>query len=130
MIRLPSGPLTAGFVLAATVGLALAAGGGRVDADQAKLCRITLPALEPAGSAIAHIHTKSARPGIRIDYTSAQNGRAASPHFAICRFAPTDRTELARVTTDRGEMSGASVYLLRRYYIDTPDGTAAEPTSG
>lgn len=98
-----------------------------VDADRARLCRIALPALEPAGTRIAVIRTRPIENGVRIDYRATLGDQAALPRFAACRFALGRRADLEAITTDRGEVPGATVYLLKRYYVETDEGTAADP---
>lgn len=98
-----------------------------VDGDQARLCRIALPALEPAGSRIAVERAEAADRGVRIVYRVTEASGMQREAFAACRFALGRPKEIEAIRTDRGEVPGATVYLLRRYYIDTPDGVAADP---
>jgi branched-chain amino acid transport system permease protein len=98
-----------------------------VDEDQARLCRIALPALEPAGSRIAVERAEAAERGVRIVYRVTDASGLRREAFAECRFALGRPKDLEAIRTDRGEVPGATVYLLRRYYVDTPDGVAADP---
>ena len=107
-------------VLAGIAGCALL-----VDADQARICRIVLPAIEPAGARIALRRVRPAEAGVRIDYETDSAGNGASPRHAVCRFGPG--ADLLGITTDRGEVPGPRIFLLKRYYIDTPEGAAADP---
>lgn len=107
----------------ALLGLALASC-TPVDSDQARICRVALPALEPPGTRIAIARTAAVPSGVRIDYRA---GEPSTRHYATCRFSPANRVDLVGVTTDRGELAGATVYLLKRYYVETADGAAADP---
>ncbi len=145
-------PVAAGALLAAA--LALTGCGQRVDEAQARLCRMALPALNPEGSDIRITRLALARegPGIRIDYTvtapaiagtsRAGTSRAgtnrAGPNragpvraFAICRFDPVPFSEieprLAAIETQDGPVSGASVYLMQRFWLRSPEAYAADP---
>ena len=114
--------------LAVLAGTALLAGAGCafvVDRDQARICRVVLPALEASGTRIALSRTARADGGVRVDYRATPPDGRALPRFAVCRFGPAN--DLVGITTDRGEVPGARLYLLKRYYIDTPDGIAADP---
>ena len=98
-----------------------------VDEDQARVCRIALPALEPAGSHIAVERAEAAERGVRIVYRVSEASGIQREAFAECRFALGRPKEIEAIRTDRGEVPGATVYLLRRYYVDTPEGVAADP---
>lgn len=129
----PRARLVAGLVAGLAAGLALALPGCAVlDADQARLCRSALPAIEDGGGRVEVVRTAGGPEArsLRIDYRTLREGRTVT-RYVICRFARgTGRTELAGITTDRGEVSGARLYLLNRYYLDTPDGIAGDPGSG
>lgn len=100
-----------------------------IDGDQARLCRIALPALEAPGTAIAVRRIAAIEHGARVTYRATPPGKAALERFAQCRFAIGRRLDIEAITTDRGEVPGATVYLLRRYYVSTPEGVAADPGS-
>lgn len=125
--------LVAGRSAGLAAGAALALAGCAVlDVDQARLCRSALPAIEDGGGRIEVVRTAGGPEArsLRIDYRTLREGRVVT-RYAVCRFAGgTGRTELAGITTDRGEVSGARLYLLNRYYLDTPDGVAGDPGSG
>jgi len=112
----------------------------RIDEEQARLCRMTLPALNPDGADIRITRLVPARdgPGIRIDYTvtpSAEIGirSRAGPQRAwvICRFDPvpfsTSAPRLAAIETQNGPVTGASVYLMQRFWLRTPEAATADP---
>ncbi|MCJ2032293.1 hypothetical protein MKK50_23285 [Methylobacterium sp. J-043] len=122
--------------LAGAVILWLAAGFGcdtALDARRATLCRRAVPALAPPGAAIDLLRVGSgARSGsVRVDYrlTGSAGGlakaEATRPRFLVCHFGAGD--DLNAVTTEQGPMTGASLYLLRHYYLTTPEAEAADP---
>lgn len=98
-----------------------------VDSDQARLCRIAVPAIEPAGSRIAILRAEGAPSGVRLDYRSEPPGEVAARHGVACRFSAANRTDLVGLVRDGAEVPGATIFLLKRYFIDTPDGIAADP---
>lgn len=120
MTAIPRGPALL------LVPLALA-GCAPVDRDQARLCRIALPALEAPGTRIVVQRIAAVEGGVRVAYRATPPAGETLARFAECRFAPGRRTEIESVTTDRGQVPGATVYLLRRYYVETPEGIAADP---
>ncbi len=105
-----------------------------VDGDQLRICRSTLPALNP-GLAIT---VTGAQPGpekrsIRVEYTVERIDRAPVERWVICQFASDSLTarkgELTGLSTEDGPISGASLYLMKHYYLDTPEGMAGDPGS-
>jgi branched-chain amino acid transport system permease protein len=105
-----------------------------VDGDQLRICRSTLPALNPG---LAIIVT-GARPGpekrsIRVEYTVERIDRLPVERWVICQFASDDLTarkgELTGLSTEDGPVSGASLYLMKHYYLETPEGMAGDPGS-
>jgi branched-chain amino acid transport system permease protein len=124
--------LAAGAALAAV----LAACTFSVDAEQARICRIALPALNDPGSRVV---VERAQPGpgersVRLDYRV--EGLVGPPvgRWALCRFAAEglspNKAELVGVETDRGPLSGSSVYLLRRFYVGSAEGLMGDPGEG
>lgn len=125
-----------GCLAAACLGLLslLDACGPTVDAEQIRICRIALPALNPD----AQITVLRAQPGwerqsLRLDYEVARPNRPVLDRSVVCRFAgeglSTDKTDLIGVLTEQGPLSDTNLYLLKRYYIDTPDGIVGDPGS-
>ncbi|WP_230531940.1 branched-chain amino acid ABC transporter permease [Microvirga roseola] len=112
----------------------LAACGLSTDAEQTRVCRSALPALNPG----ARITVEQVRAGpvprsLRIDYLAEYPDRPLLERFAICQFAAEglspNKAELTGLATEEGEVSGANLYLLKRYYIETPEGVAGDPGS-
>lgn len=101
--------------------------GGRPDAARADLCRRAVPAVAPrdAPIEILHVGPGSGSGSVRVDYRIADRADAAKARRVVCGFGPGN--ELLSVTTESGALSGASVYLLRHYYLDTPDSQRSDP---
>lgn len=112
----------------------LTACGIAIDAEQARACRSALPALNSG----AVITVERVREGpiprsLRIDYIAQYADRPVLQRFAICQFAAEglspNKAELTGIGTEEGPLSGASLYMLKRYYLDTPEGAAGDPGS-
>jgi branched-subunit amino acid ABC-type transport system permease component len=112
----------------------LAACGIAIDAEQARVCRSALPALNSG----AEITVERVREGpvarsLRIDYVAQRPDHPPLERFAICQFAAEglspSKAELTGLGTEEGPLSGASLYMLKRYYLDTPEGAAGDPGS-
>ena len=104
-----------------------------VETDQARLCRMTLPALAPPGANIA-VLKQTAFPdgrGLRVDYRLSEVGAPPRTLFAECRFRlpgrPEHSDDLVGVTTDDGPLSDVRRAILIRYWLATPDARAADP---
>jgi branched-chain amino acid transport system permease protein len=126
------GPRALSALLLLTLGLA---GCSWVDADQARICRSALPALEQTGSRIEVLRIAAGRDArsVRIDYLTTLGPRSRT-RFALCRFAAdglqAGKAELVDVVTPEGPLGGARTYLLRRYYLETAEGLAGDPAAG
>ncbi|QRM27513.1 branched-chain amino acid ABC transporter permease [Microvirga sp. VF16] len=112
----------------------LAACGISIDAEQARVCRSALPALNPdAAITVERVQTGPVPRSLRVDYLAHYPDRPILERFAICHFVAEglspNKTELVGLATEEGPLSGASLYLLKRYYLDTPEGAAGDPGS-
>jgi branched-chain amino acid transport system permease protein len=112
----------------------LTACGISIDADQARVCRSALPALNPgAVITIERVRGGPVARSLRIDYVAQHPDRPVLQRFAICQFAAEglspNKAELTGLGTEEGPISGASLYMLKRYYLDTPEGAAGDPGS-
>lgn len=110
----------------------LAACGELIDADEARLCRMTLPALNDA----ARLDVQQTRPGpfpfsLRIDYRAIGADGAMQARFVICRYSSERGARGPRVltglATEFGPMADASFFFLKRFYLDVPDAGAVDP---
>ncbi|MEH3116463.1 MAG: hypothetical protein PGN25_02340 [Methylorubrum populi] len=121
--------------LAGALSLWLAAGSGcgtAVDGRRATLCRRAVPALAPPGADVGllRVGPGASRGSVRVDYRLVGGGalpksEAARPRFLVCHFGAGD--DLTALTSERGPVNGASLYLLKRYYLATPEAEAADP---
>lgn len=131
------GPLSANIRRAAILfctGLLLAGCASSLDAQQARICRSALPALNPGAHVnVVRVEAGPAPRSLRIDYDVDVPGRPVLNRFAICRFAAEglspNKAELIEIATEQGPLSGASLYLLKRYYLESPEGVAGDPGS-
>ncbi|MEH3147780.1 MAG: hypothetical protein PGN34_21105 [Methylobacterium frigidaeris] len=110
----------------------LGACAGSVDAEQARTCRRVLPTLVPPDASIRVLRVAAGTQprSVRVDFSQAREGRSPTTRWAVCAFSDRSRTDLAGVTSDHGPVGGASLYLLKHYYLDTPDAALAEPGAG
>ncbi|MBB2964789.1 hypothetical protein [Methylobacterium sp. R2-1] len=135
MLRgLPDGGRAAALVGA--LALWLVAGSGcdtALDARRATLCRRAVPALAPPAAEISllRVGPGASRGSVRVDYRlaggsgSLPRAEATRPRFLVCQFGAGD--DLTALTTEQGPVNGAALYLLRRYYLATPEAEAADP---
>ena len=105
-----------------------------VDSEQLRICRSVLPALHPGGRVAVLRAENGIEPDtVRIEYTVEAADGTQAEHWAVCRFPAAglaaNKADLLGVTTPDGPLSGASVYLLKKYYLDTPEGVAGDPGS-
>ncbi|UVF21879.1 branched-chain amino acid ABC transporter permease [Microvirga terrae] len=112
----------------------LSACGISTDAEQARVCRSVLPALNPgAAITVERIQAGPAPRSLRVEYLAQFPDRPILQRFAICQFVAeglsAKKAELEGLATEEGPLSGASLYLLKRYYLDTPEGSAGDPGS-
>lgn len=128
--------------LALVAALAATACSDRLDQTRVSLCRMSLPALNPPGSEIRIVRVQAGESerSIRIDYMISNapvpglHARAISgPRrgFIECGFSAVPFSEieprLESIVTESGPVSGASVYLLQRFWLRTPEASAADP---
>lgn len=123
------------FLLAAGL-LALVALGGCspvVDADQARICRSLIPALNPAEAALTitrSVPLPQARE-LRIFYTAREPGRPVRNRAVTCTFAGAglarNKLDLLAVGTEAGPLSQSADYFLRRFYLAAPDFALQDP---
>ena len=106
---------------AVLVAAALAAGllcgcDGSVQRRRLAICSRTVPALT-ASEGDARILRAGSGPtpnSVRVDYAVGSR-----PHSVVCRF--DSGAALSGIATDGAPLTGASLYLLRHYYLDAPD---------
>ncbi|MGL4810756.1 MAG: hypothetical protein ACRCXM_03180, partial [Beijerinckiaceae bacterium] len=116
------------------LGLIMLAGCARsVDETQARACRAVIPALHEnsASLIVTRIAPADSSRIIRIDYRARATTGPERAHFLICGF-PSDglgqkKTEIVALRTERGTVTGASLYFMKRFWIDTMEAELALP---
>jgi branched-chain amino acid transport system permease protein len=104
-----------------------------LETDQARLCRMALPALMPQEARIAILaQTPDADGrGLRVAFSTRTLAGAPQNHLAACRFRmagrPRESRDLTSLTLDGQSVSEARLFLLIRYWLATPEGRAADP---
>ena len=89
--------------------------------ERVATCRRALPAVVPR----ADIRLLRAAPGpaadtVRVDYADGDRQR-----WLTCRFDAG--ATLVALVTEGANLSGPSLYMLKRFYLDTPDAVADDP---
>lgn len=102
-----------------------------VDPDEARICRLVAVALADGTPTILRQGRAASPEGVaevRIDY---QSGSPARRGFVQCRFAPHQpglgRPDLQSVRDDTGPLSDPRLFVLRRFWLDTPEADRADP---
>ena len=105
-----------------------------LETDQARLCRMALPAIEDADAKIQIVGQSAFVDGrgLRVDYLAAAPSGAMAPHFAECRFLapgrPRKSQDLISVVTDRGKLGDYQLATLIRFWLATSEARAADPS--
>jgi branched-chain amino acid transport system permease protein len=104
-----------------------------LETDQARLCRMALPALMPQHARIA-ILAQAPDPdgrGLSVAFSAETPGEEPQTHLAACRFRmagrPRESRELTSLILDGQPLSESRLFLLVRYWLATPEGRAADP---
>jgi branched-subunit amino acid ABC-type transport system permease component len=104
-----------------------------LDPDQIRICRQTLPALNP-DNATFRILRSAPLPqgdGVAITYEATGTRSPRRDHIVACRFAASKlqaHQQILTMVSDDGEPLGpASLYMLRRFWLNTPDAAMADP---
>ncbi len=122
----------AGALVLASVA-ALAGCARTVDADQARICRTLIPALNAPDAAIDIVRTvPSDQAGrIRVYYVVTEPGRDRRNRFVDCTFRgdalSRARGELVAVATERGRLGEAAFLFLERFYLRSPEAALEDP---
>ena len=112
--------------------LALAGCSRLVETDQARLCRMALPAVAPPDSTIEVLSQREFPDGrgLRVVYR-LDSGSPASTHFVDCRFRqpgrPLRSDEMIALALDGQPLSDVSLYFLERFWLATPEAREADP---
>lgn len=134
------------LLMIALAAIAFAACTRQIDPSEARLCRSVMAALNPeaehidirlqrpvdGGVAVTKNSPALPDPGIAFVYATQTPGATDRRHLLVCRFQngprgtlPADR--LSSVETERGVLGAARIYILKRYWLETPDGQIADP---
>jgi branched-subunit amino acid ABC-type transport system permease component len=103
-----------------------------VETDQARLCRMALPAVSPPDSTIDVVSQREFPDGrgLRVVYHVGPDF-PASAHFIDCRFRqpgrPARSDEMTGLAVDGRPLSDVSLYFLTRFWLATPEARAADP---
>jgi branched-chain amino acid transport system permease protein len=114
----------------------LAGCGTMLDGDQARICRLTLPAVNPDATRIVvtRVVEASAPYDLEVDYRVTQDGRE-TPRYVLCgfggRWVVRNKGALQQFATEEGAYSPLRVHILNRYWLDRPEfSTLADPGPG
>jgi branched-chain amino acid transport system permease protein len=104
-----------------------------VDPDQARLCRIVLPAMH-ASDVIITVDLLASGPqsnSLAIRYRATNSEGRETRHQLLCRFAggrlSSQRQELASLTVDGDVFGEARLQLLKRFWLQDPASALAAP---
>jgi branched-chain amino acid transport system permease protein len=127
-LRILAGAM-AGAALVALAGCSIP-----LETDQARLCRMALPALSApdARITIQRQQEDADGKGLRIDYREHRSEGAEISHVAECRFRapgrPLRSEELASLAIDGAPLDDVRRYFLVRFWLATPEARAADPS--
>jgi branched-chain amino acid transport system permease protein len=120
-------------LIALVAALTLAGCSPALETDQARLCRMALPALMAPGARIA-ILSQGPDPdgrGLSVAFSAETPGGEPQNHITACRFRepgrPRESRDLTSVTLDGQGLSETQLFVLIRYWLATPEGRAADP---
>jgi branched-chain amino acid transport system permease protein len=104
-----------------------------LETDQARLCRMALPALMPGD---AHIAIVAQTPdadgrGLGVAFTIETPNAGLESHVAHCRFLepgrPRESRDLKSMVLDGRQLTKTELIFLVRYWLATPEGRASDP---
>jgi branched-subunit amino acid ABC-type transport system permease component len=103
------------------------------DVGLARVCRSAVPALNPPASRIEIVSTTAMRETVGVDvaYLAQADDESPRRRHLSCTFT-TGRTsggvpELEKVVSDGEELGAVRLTLLKRFWLATPEGLAADP---
>ncbi|MHB2205648.1 hypothetical protein [Methylobacterium sp. CM6257] len=89
--------------------------------ERVATCRRALPAVAPqAGIRLLRAAPGAAANTVRVDYAEGNRQR-----WLTCRFDAG--STIVALATEGTSLSGPSLYMLKRFYLDTPDAEADDP---
>ncbi len=118
------------IVVALLLALALASCARVLETDQARLCRMALPALSASDASVSIVSQREDADGrgVAVVFRDRPGGPTRAAH---CRFLrpgrPLHSNELVELTLDGKPIGATSLYFLIRFWLATPEGRAADP---
>jgi branched-subunit amino acid ABC-type transport system permease component len=104
------------------------------DAGEARLCRLLIPVLnsEGSGARILPAQRQTGDRGVRLLYRVDAGDTETRLRSLTCRFDPlrsgaAEPRHLVRVDTEEGALSSARLYFLKRFWLESPGATTADP---
>ena len=123
-------------VVAALLFAVLSGCGGLIDAEEARICRLTLPAVHPEATKIdvTGVFSAPAPYSVRLTYRVTVAG-TEHDHQVRCGFTANELSPshiaLDTFATEAGAYSALKVHILNRYWLDRPDYSGlADPGPG
>src|SRR5271156_6066519 len=113
--------------------LAVAGCSPSLETDQARLCRMALPALSESDARLTIVRQQESADGrgVQVDYLARDPGGVDAAHLAQCRFRapgrPLHSSELVDIEIDGVQLSEVKRYFLIRFWLATPEARAADP---
>jgi hypothetical protein len=91
--------------------------------ERVATCRRALPAVAPQpGVRLLRAAPGPAGNSVRVDYIEGTRQR-----WLTCRFDAG--ATLVAVATEGESLSGPALYMLKRFYLETPDAAASDPAA-
>ena len=101
----------------------LAACQNTLQRERVAICRRALPAV----AAQPGIRLLRAAPGPAADTVRVDYAEGTRQHWLTCRFDAG--STLLALATEGSSLSGPALYMLKRFYLDTPDAAAGDPAA-
>lgn len=133
---MPPGTCVVRWIALAILAASLAAVAGcarLLDAEQARICRTVIPALNPAGTrlSVVRITATPEQRTLRIVYRAEPPSDPARTRFIACLFSgdglERDKQSLLEVRTDEGPLGDTALFLLKRFYLGDPTSAFEDP---
>jgi branched-chain amino acid transport system permease protein len=99
-----------------------------VDPEQSRLCRQTVPAVDPDAGQIEVLTAEPARApySVMIGYRARAGGKDVT-RFVWCGFGSARPPVLTHFASHEGPYGLARLYLLNRFWLQTPQASFADP---
>ncbi|HEX5957024.1 MAG TPA: branched-chain amino acid ABC transporter permease, partial [Hyphomicrobiaceae bacterium] len=103
------------------------------DIELARTCRSVLPAINPPGARVDVLSTSAVgETAIEVVYSAHARDAPPRQRRLTCTFAPSEWAsgrlpEIETLISDGERIGPVRIALLRRFWLSTPEGTAADP---